>query len=187
MNGKPIYYYNGKQLTKERFFRFKGEGRVEGFLPNGERVVVPSSEVTTERPESQYIRGVVSKKTEQPSTLSIEESEKVIVRDNTTEPDSIELDAINQDLSDIAELEELESEIVAQVVEDSIEVDQEEESEFNGQPLLVDDLDEDTVQMVYGSEEFITLVEEHNLDTEAIDRILRDEQKTHKGFSFTLA
>ena len=48
--GKPIYYYDGQQLNNERFFKFKGEHRVEGTLPNGERVVVSAGDITTERP-----------------------------------------------------------------------------------------------------------------------------------------
>ena len=172
-----MYYYNGESVHNVRFYHAKGRDMVE-FTLHGERMAMDGSVLTTEIPEMPYIRGVIYEKSEQPDTLNIEESE-------VTEPDTTE-----QDLSDVAESEELEPEVVEQVVEDSTEVDQgvnqEVASEFEGQSLLVDDPDEDTTEMVYGSEEFVALVEEHNLDVEAIDRILRDEQKTHKGFSFAL-
>lgn len=161
MNGKPIYYYNGKQLTKERFFRFKGEGRVEGFLPNGERVVVPSSEVTTERPSvAEYT------KQELPTEVKAEFGSE------TKE----------------AEEPKVEGSLPAEPTEEEpVEEESEEVSEFEGQALLVEDSNGDVSKLTYGSDDFNKVVDDNKLDLEAIDRMLNNEQKTHKGFSFTLA
>lgn len=165
MNGKPIYYYNGKQLTKERFFRFKGEGRVEGFLPNGERVVVPSSEVTTERPS-------VAEHTKQELPTEIK-AEFVSETKEAEEP------KVEESLPEEPTEEES--------VEEPVEEESEEVSEFEGQALLVENSNGDVSKLTYGSGDFNKVVDDNKLDLEAIDRMLNNEQKTHKGFSFTLA
>ena len=163
--GKPIYYYNGQQLNNERFFRFKGEGRVEGVLPNGERVVVPSKDITTERPS-------VAKHTKQelPTEIKAEfgseakETEEPKVEEPTPAEEPVE-----------------------EPTEEPVEEESEEVSEFEGQALLVEDSNGDVSELRYGSDEFNKVVDKNKLDLEAIDRMLNNEQKTHKGFSFELA
>lgn len=162
--GKPIYYYDGQQLSHERFFKFKGEGRVEGTLPNGERVVVPSKEITTERPSvAEYT------KQELPTEIKAEFGTET---EEAEEPKAEE---------------KLPEEPAEEVIEEPAEEESEEVSEFEGQALLVEDSNGDVSELTYGSDDFNKVVDENKLDLEAIDRVLNNEQKTHKGFSFELA
>lgn len=164
--GKPIYYYDGQQLSNERFFKFKGEVRVEGTLPNGERVVVPSKDITTERPPSvaEYT------KQELPTEIQAEFGAKA----KETEEPKVE--------------EPTPAEVpVEEPAEEPAEEESEEVSEFEGQALLVEDSNGDVSELTYGSDDFNKVVNENKLDLEAIDRVLNNEQKTHKGFSFELA
>ena len=163
--GKPIYYYDGQQFSNERFFKFKGEHRVEGTLPNGERVVVPAKDITTERP-------TVAEHTRQ--ELPNEFKTEYVSKTKETEEPKVE--------------ESLPEEPAEEVVEELPEEPTEEEvSEFEGQALLVEDSNGDVSELTYGSEDFNKMVDENKLDLEAIDRMLNNEQKTHKGFSFELA
>ena len=163
--GKPIYYYNGQQLSNERFFKFKGEHRVEGTLPNGERVVVPAKDTTTERPTvAEYTKQELPTEIKAEFGAKTEEAEEPKVEENLPE------------------------EPAEEVVEEPAEEPTEEEvSEFEGQALLVEDSNGDVSELTYGSDDFHTVVDENKLDLEAIDRVLNNEQKTHKGFSFELA
>lgn len=162
--GKPIYYYDGQQLSHERFFKFKGEHRVEGTLPNGERVVVPSKEITTERPSvAEYT------KQELPTEIKAEFGAK------TEEAEEPKVE------------EKLPEEPAKEVIEEPAEEESEEVSEFEGQVLLVEDSNGDVSELTYGSDDFNKVVDKNKLDLEAIDRVLNNEQKTHKGFSFELA
>src|SRR5574344_1166823 len=162
--GKPIYYYDGQQLNNERFFKFKGEHRVEGILPNGERVVVPAKDITTERPTiAEYT------KQELPTEVKAEFGSET---KETGEP-KVE--------------EKLPEEPAEEVIEEPAEEELEEVSEFEGQALLVEDSNGDVSELTYGSDDFNKVVNENKLDLEAIDRVLNNEQKTHKGFSFELA
>ena len=162
--GKPIYYYDGQQLSHERFFKFKGEHRVEGTLPNGERVVVPAKDITTERPSvAEYT------KQELPTEIKAEFGAK------TEEAEEPKVE------------EKLPEEPAEEVIEEPAEEESEEVSEFEGQALLVEDSNGDVSELTYGSDDFHTVVDENKLDLEAIDRVLNNEQKTHKGFSFELA
>src|SRR5699024_6944717 len=159
--GKPIYYYDGQQLSNERFFKFKGEHRVEGTLPNGERVVVPAKDITTERPTT-----------------------------NTATPKEVAKREVKKQEPKVEEptpAEEPTEEPVEETVEETVEEEPEEVSEFEGQALLVEDSNGDVSELTYGSDDFHTVVDENKLDLEAIDRVLNNEQKTHKGFSFELA
>ena len=162
--GKPIYYYDGQQLSHERFFKFKGEHRVEGTLPNGERVVVPSKDITTERPTvAEYT------KQELPTEIKAEFGAK------TEEAEEPKVE------------ERLPEEPAKEVIEEPAEEELEEVSEFEGQALLVEDSNGDVSELTYGSDDFNKVVDKNKLDLEAIDRVLNNEQKTHKGFSFELA
>ena len=154
--GKPIYYYNGQQLNNERFFKFKGEHRVEGTLPNGERVVVPAKDITTERPTTNTATPKEVAKPEAKAKEEVKEQEPKV-----EEPTPAE--------------------------EPTEEPTEEEVSEFEGQVLLVEDSNGDVSELTYGSDDFNKVVDKHKLDLEAIDRMLNNEQKTHKGFSFELA
>ena len=165
ITGKPIYYYDGQQLSNERFFKFKGEHRVEGTLPNGERVVVPSKDVTTERPS-------VADYTKQ--ELLVEVKAEFEPKTKETEEPKVE---------ESAPVEE----VVEEPTEEPAEEELEEVSEFEGKALLVEDSDGDVSELTYGSDDFNEMVEENKLDLEAIDRVLNNKQKTHKGFSFELA
>ena len=163
--GKPIYYYDGQQLNNERFFKFKGEHRVEGTLPNGERVVVSAGDITTERPTvAEYTKQELPTEIKAEFGVKTEEAEEPKVEENLPE------------------------EPTEEVVEEPAEEPTEEEvSEFEGQALLVEDSNGDVSELTYGSDDFHTVVDENKLDLEAIDRVLNNEQKTHKGFSFELA
>lgn len=157
MTGKPIYYYDGQQLSNERFFKFKGEHRVEGTLPNGERVVLPAKDITTERPTvAEYTKQELPTEIKAEFGAKTEEAEEPKVEENLPE-------------------------------EPAEEPTEEEVSEFEGQALLVEDSNGDVSELTYGSDDFHTVVDENKLDLEAIDRVLNNEQKTHKGFSFELA
>ena len=157
--GKPIYYYDGQQLSNERFFKFKGEHRVEGTLPNGERVVVPAKDITTERPT---VNTATPKEVAKPE-VKVEEEVKE-QEPKVEEPTPVE-----------------------EPTEEPVEEESEEVSEFEGQALLVEDSNGDVSELTYGSEDFNKMVDENKLDLEAVDRMLNNEQKTHKGFSFELA
>ena len=157
--GKPIYYYDGQQLSNERFFKFKGEHRVEGTLPNGERVVVSAGDITTERPTTNT---ATPKEVAKPEVKAKEEVKKQ--EPKVEEPTPAE-----------------------EPTEETVEEEPEEVSEFEGQALLVEDSNGDVSELTYGSDDFHTVVDENKLDLEAIDRVLNNEQKTHKGFSFELA
>ena len=157
--GKPIYYYDGQQFSNERFFKFKGEHRVEGTLPNGERVVVPAKDITTERPTAN---------TATPKEVAKPEAEVKEQEPKVEEPTPAE-------------------EVAEEPVEEPAEEESEETSEFEGQALLVEDSNGDVSELTYGSDDFSKMVDENKLDLEAIDRVLNNEQKTHKGFSFELA
>lgn len=162
--GKPIYYYNGQQLSHERFFKFKGEHRVEGTLPNGERVVVPAKDITTERP-------TVAEYTKQELPTEIE----------------AEFGSETKETEEPKDEEKLPEEPAEEVIEEPAEEELEEVSEFEGQALLVEDSNGDVSELTYGSDDFNKVVDKNKLDLEAIDRVLNNEQKTHKGFSFELA
>ena len=166
--GKPIYYYNGQQLNNERFFKFKGEHRVEGELPNGERVVVPSKDVTTERPSvAEYT------KQELPTEIKAEFGSETEEAEDLKGEESLS--------------EEPAEEVVGLPEEPTEEEDSSEEvSEFEGKALLVEDSHGDVSELTYGSDDFNKLVDKKKLDLEAIDRMLNNEQKTHKGLSFEL-
>lgn len=165
--GKPIYYYDGQQLSNERFFKFKGEHRVEGTLPNGERVVVSAGDITTERPTTNT---ATPKEVAKPEVKAKEEVKKQEPKVEEPTP-----------------AEEPTEETVEEPVEEVVEEEPEEVSEFEGQALLVEDSNGDVSELTYGSDDFHTVVDENKLDLEAIDRVLNNEQKTHKGFSFELA
>lgn len=161
MTGKPIYYYDGQQLSNERFFKFKGEHRVEGTLPNGERVVLPAKDITTERPTvAEYTKQELPTEIKAEFGAKTEEAEEPKVEENLPEEPA---------------------------EEPAEEPTEEEVSEFEGQALLVEDSNGDVSELTYGSDDFHTVVDENKLDLEAIDRVLNNEQKTHKGFSFELA
>lgn len=164
--GKPIYYYDGQQLSNERFFKFKGEVRVEGTLPNGERVVVPSKDITTERPPSvaEYTKQELPTEIQAEFGAKAKETEEPKVEEPTPAEEPVE-----------------------EPNEEPAEEESEEVSEFEGQALLVEDSNGDVSELTYGSDDFHTVVDENKLDLEAIDRVLNNEQKTHKGFSFELA
>lgn len=164
--GKPIYYYDGQQFSNERFFKFKGEHRVEGTLPNGERVVVPAKDITTERP-------TVAEYTKQELPTEIK-AEFVGSKTKATEEPKVEEPTPTE-------------EPAKEPVEEPVEEESEEVSEFEGQALLVEDSNGDLSELTYGSDEFNKVVDKNKLDLEAIDRMLNNEQKTHKGFSFELA
>ncbi len=158
--GKPIYYYNGQQLNNERFFKFKGEHRVEGTLPNGELVVVPAKDITTERPTvAEYTKQELPTEIKAEFGSETKEAEEPKGEENPSE----------------------------EPVEEPTEEESEEVSEFEGQALLVEDSSGDVSELTYGSDDFHKVVDENKLDLEAIDRVLNNEQKTHKGFSFELA
>ena len=166
--GKPIYYYDGQQFSNERFFKFKGEHRVEGTLPNGERVVVSAGDITTERPTTNT---ATPKEVAKPEVKAKEEVKKQEPKVEEPTP-----------------AEEPTEEVVEESAEELVEEPTEEEvSEFEGQALLVEDSNGDVSELTYGSDDFHTVVDENKLDLEAIDRVLNNEQKTHKGFSFELA
>ena len=172
ITGKPIYYYNGQQLNNERFFKFKGEHRVEGTLPNGERVVVPSKDITTERPSvAEYT------KQELPTEIKAEFGSET----KETEEPKVEESPSEEPVEEVVE------EPTEEPTEESVEEESEEISEFEGQALLVEDSNGDLSELTYGSDNFNKMVDENKLDLEAIDRMLNNEQKTHKGFSFELA
>ena len=168
--GKPIYYYDGQQLSNERFFKFKGEVRVEGTLPNGERVVVPSKDITTERPPSvaEYTKQELPTEIQAEFGAKAKETEEPKVEEPTPAEEPVE-------------------EPVEEPAEEPAEEESEEVSEFEGQALLVEDSNGDVSELTYGSDDFNKVVNENKLDLEAIDRVLNNEQKTHKGFSFELA
>lgn len=161
--GKPIYYYDGQQLSNERFFKFKGEHRVEGTLPNGESVVVPAKDITTERPTANTDTRKEVAKPETKVKEEVKEQEPKVEEPTPTE------------------------EVAEEPTEEPVEEESEEVSEFEGQSLLVEDSNGDVSELTYGSDDFHTVVDENKLDLEAIDRVLNNEQKTHKGFSFELA
>lgn len=188
--GKPIYYYDGKQLSNERFFKFKGEHRVEGTLPNGERVVLPSKDITTERPTiAEYTKqelpteikaefGAKTKETEEPKgeeNLPEELTEEVFEK------------LVEESVKELPEEPTVIEALTEEPVEEPAEEESEEVSEFEGQALLVEDSNGDLSELTYGSDDFHTVVDKNKLDLEAIDRMLNNEQKTHKGFSFELA
>lgn len=171
--GKPIYYYNGQQLNNERFFKFKGEGRVEGELPNGERVVVPSKDVTTERPSvAEYTKQELPTEIKAEFGSETKETEDLKGEENLSE----------EPAKEVVGLPEEPTEEPAEEEDNSEEV-----SEFEGKALLVEDSNGDVSELTYGSDDFNKLVDKKKLDLEAIDRMLNNEQKTHKGFSFELA
>ena len=129
--GKPIYYYNGKQLNNERFFKFKGEHRVEGTLPNGERVVVSAKDITTERPTTNTATRKEVVKPEVKVKEEVKEQEPKV-----EEP---------------TPAEEPTEETVEEPVEETVEEEPEEVSEFEGQALLVEDSNGDVSELTYGS------------------------------------
>lgn len=167
ITGKPIYYYDGQQLSNERFFKFKGEHRVEGTLPNGERVVVPAKDITTERLTTNTATRKEAVKPETKVEEEVKEQEPKVEEPTPTEEPA--------------------EEVVEELTEEPAEEESEEVSEFEGQALLVEDSNGDMSELTYGSDDFNKVVDENKLDLEAIDRVLNNEQKTHKGFSFELA
>lgn len=167
ITGKPIYYYDGQQLSNERFFKFKGEHRVEGTLPNGERVVVPAKDITTERLTTNTATRKEAVKPETKVEEEVKEQEPKVEEPTPTEEPA--------------------EEVVEELTEEPAEEESEEVSEFEGQALLVEDSNGDVSELTYGSDDFNKVVDENKLDLEAIDRVLNNEQKTHKGFSFELA
>ena len=170
--GKPIYYYKGQQLNNERFFKFKGEGRVEGALPNGERVVVPSKDITTERPSvAEYTKQELPTEIKAEFGSETEEAEDLKGEESLSEEPAEEVVGLPEEPTEEPAEEEDSSEEV---------------SEFEGKALLVEDSYGDVSELTYGSDDFRKLAMENGLDFEAIDRVLNNEQKTHKGFSFEL-
>lgn len=187
--GKPIYYYNGQQLNNERFFKFKGERRVEATLPNGERVVVPSKDVTTLRVVDRT--KLLFNSLEQPSVAEYTKQElptefKAEFGSEAKETEDLKGEE-NLPEEPAKEVVGLPEEPTEEPTEEPAEEESEEVSEFEGQALLVEDSNGDISELTYGSDDFNKLVDKKKLDLEAIDRMLNNKQKTHKGLSFTLA
>lgn len=149
-------YYKDRLLDGVRFFEY-GKEQLATFELDGKKLTVPASEVTNESYRGFQGGGdVVTDNTDKTIITTIEIDLKKDVP-HDTEPEPKEEDS-EVDSKDVSE------NVVATRLSDESE----------------------TALGEIGSEEFNEFVKKHKLDVEAVQRVLDGEQKTHKGFSFTV-
>lgn len=149
-------YYKDRLLDGVRFFEY-GKEQLATFELDGKKMTVPASEVTNETYRG--FQGVTSQISVTPEGLK-------------TNADNIEIDG------DVRHDNEPEPK------EEDSEVDSEVVSETVVATRLSDE--SETALGEIGSDEFNEFIKKHKLDVEAVQRVLDGEQKTHKGFSFTV-
>lgn len=149
-------YYKDRLLDGVRFFSY-GNEQLATFELDGKKLTVPASEVTDETYRG--FQGSVD--------VAADNTDKTIIT-------TIEID-LKKDVPHDNEPEPK---------EEASEVDSEDVSENVVATRLSDE--SETALGEVGSDEFNEFVEKHKLDIEAVQRVLDGEQKTHKGFSFTV-
>lgn len=150
-------YYKDRLLDKVRFFEY-GKEQLATFELDGEKLTVPASEVTNET-----YRGF--------------QGGGDVVTDNTDK-------AITTDTTETDLKEEVHHDTEPEPKEEDSEVDSKAVSENVVANRLSDE--SETALGEIGSDEFNEFIKKHKLDIEAVQRVLDGEQKTHKGFSFTV-
>lgn len=150
-------YYKDRLLDGVRFFSY-GDEQLATFELDGKKLTVPASEVTDETYRGfQEVGIVVADNTDKTITIDTTETDLKKVVNHDNEPEP---------------------------KEEALEVDSEDVSENVVATRLSDE--SETALGEVGSDEFNEFVEKHKLDIEAVQRVLGGEQKTHKGFSFTV-
>lgn len=161
------YFYNGELVSAVRFFSYGKEHRVE-FMLHGERYIEQADVLTTERPPA-------------PTRLP-ERKVGVVGVDFASGEDTTEYVEVNVEpkgetphKTEAEPNEEL----------DAIEPEPEPESELDDFKFIkVTRISNDKSEVFENKEEYDAFVKKHDLDEEAIGRVLDGEQKTHKGFTF---
>lgn len=150
-------YYKDRLLDGVRFFEY-GRDQFATFELDGKKLTVPAYEVTEEA-----YRGF--------------QGGGDVVTDNTDK-------AVTTDTTETDLKEDVHHDIEPEPKEEVLEVDSKDVSENVVATRLSDE--SETALGEIGSEEFNEFVKKHKLDIEAVQRVLDGEQKTHKGFSFTV-
>ena len=150
-------YYKDRLLDGVRFFDY-GNEQLATFELDGENLTVPASEVTDETYRGFQGGGiVVADNTDKTVTIDTTEIDLKKVVNHDTEPEPKEED----------------SEVDSKAVSENVVANR-----------LSDE--SETALGEIGSDEFNEFIKKHKLDVEAVQRVLDGEQKTHKGFSFTV-
>lgn len=160
------YFYKGELVSAVRFFSYGKEHRVE-FMLGGERYIEQADVLTTERPPA-------------PTRLperKVKEAEMHNVYVNTEGSHADPIGEPGPDGSDhIYNAQKEESSVEEEVDED------EPEDEFT--PVKATRVSNDKSEVLEAELSFHEFIEKHDLDEEAVRRVLDGEQKTHKGFTF---
>lgn len=151
-------YYKDRLLDGVRFFDY-GNEQLATFELDGKKLTVPASEVTEETYRGFQEGGIaVADNTDKAITIDTTETDlKKVVNHDNEEP----------------EPEEEDSEVDSKAVSENVVANR-----------LSDE--SETALGEIGSDEFNEFIKKHKLDVEAVQRVLDGEQKTHKGFSFTV-
>lgn len=158
------YFFGNKMVSGVRFFSYGKEQRVE-FALDGERYIEQADVLTTERPEAP------TRLPERKVNIDLASGEdktayvEVNVEPKGEAPHKTEAEP-NEELDAIEPEPELESEL--------------DDFKF----IKVTRTSNDKSEVFENKEDYDAFVKKHNLDEEAIERVLDGEQKTHKGFTF---
>ena len=158
MSGIAMYFYNGEQVHNLRFFKIDKVVFAE-FKIGEELFVDKASALTTERPEV-----IKDEKVEATEVPEVQNTEPVEPEPETEAPSM-----------------ELEPETETEPEEETEEVT--ENTEVQRVVTATNVSSNDTIELI-DNDELELFANEHQLDKEAIERVIAGEQKTHKGFSF---
>lgn len=158
------YFYNGELVSAVRFFSYGKEHRVE-FMLHGERYIEQADVLTTERPPAPTRLPERKVNVDLASGDDTTAYVEVNVEPKGKTPHKTEAEP-NEELDAIEPEPELESEL--------------DDFKF----IKVTRTSNDKSEVFENKEDYDAFVKKHNLDEEAIERVLDGEQKTHKGFTF---
>lgn len=168
------YFFGNKMVSGVRFFSYGKEHRVE-FMLGGERYIEQADVLTTERPPA-------------PTRLP-ERKVSVVGVDLASGEDSVGYGEFimgakgSIGLSGAKGVSSHKTE--AEPNEELDAIEPELESELDDFKFIkVTRTSNDKSEVFENKEDYDAFVKKHNLDEEAIERVLDGEQKTHKGFTF---
>lgn len=156
-----MFYYNGQHVTNVRFYEYNGKSKVSFMI--GAQTYYADADDLEKAPTPESV------------------SQDVFVEDDTDKKEVVD---VLEELQEEEETLEPEEELEVEADENELELD----ALFNEELVEPKTVtlykgDELVAELELGSEEFDSFVKENKLDDDAIERMVKGEQKTHKGFS----